>query len=218
MACRVIKTARKLGIQTVAIYSEIDRYSRHVKLVRQRFKSLPKNQFLMLTFFVFVFWSGWWGLFGRSCPVVTKLFEHGQDSRTLYQKWCPGDLLISARVLNYSTDLKTSDLNFWTGCSSWLGISLRLAKKKMRLRLVYLPDRYHQWNFFDMSFLERAEFAEKLKTAGITWIGPPSSAIISMGSKSESKQVWYISLSCIKHDFDADFDPILFPLTYSDHD
>jgi acetyl/propionyl-CoA carboxylase alpha subunit len=39
------------------------------------------------------------------------------------------------------------------------------------------------------SHIERAEFAEKLKQAGIVFIGPPSSAIISMGSKSQSKEV-----------------------------
>ena len=32
IACRVIKTARKLGIQTVAVYSEADRDARHVEL------------------------------------------------------------------------------------------------------------------------------------------------------------------------------------------
>ncbi|MDR0634107.1 MAG: acetyl-CoA carboxylase biotin carboxylase subunit [Azoarcus sp.] len=32
IACRVIKTARKMGIQTVAVYSEADRRSLHVKL------------------------------------------------------------------------------------------------------------------------------------------------------------------------------------------
>ena len=30
IACRVIKTARKMGISTVAIYSEVDRYALHV--------------------------------------------------------------------------------------------------------------------------------------------------------------------------------------------
>ncbi len=32
IACRVIKTARKMGIQTVAVYSEADKDSRHVLL------------------------------------------------------------------------------------------------------------------------------------------------------------------------------------------
>ena len=32
IACRVIKTARKMGIQTVAVYSEADRDARHVEL------------------------------------------------------------------------------------------------------------------------------------------------------------------------------------------
>lgn len=41
------------------------------------------------------------------------------------------------------------------------------------------------WGFLS----ERAEFSDALKKAGIIFIGPPSSAIISMGSKSESKEI-----------------------------
>ena len=32
IACRVIKTARKMGIRTVAVYSDADRDARHVML------------------------------------------------------------------------------------------------------------------------------------------------------------------------------------------
>ena len=32
IACRVIQTARKMGIQTVAVYSEADKEARHVEL------------------------------------------------------------------------------------------------------------------------------------------------------------------------------------------
>jgi propionyl-CoA carboxylase alpha chain len=32
IACRVIKTARKMGIKTVAVYSDADRDARHVEL------------------------------------------------------------------------------------------------------------------------------------------------------------------------------------------
>src|SRR6476469_3850319 len=35
IACRVIKTARKMGIQTVAVYSDADRDARHVELADQ---------------------------------------------------------------------------------------------------------------------------------------------------------------------------------------
>jgi acetyl/propionyl-CoA carboxylase alpha subunit len=32
IACRVIKTAQRMGIRTVAVYSEADRGARHVRL------------------------------------------------------------------------------------------------------------------------------------------------------------------------------------------
>ena len=32
IACRIMRTARTMGIQTVAVYSEIDRNAQHVQL------------------------------------------------------------------------------------------------------------------------------------------------------------------------------------------
>src|ERR1700688_1609944 len=37
IACRVIRTARRLGIETIAVYSEADRDARHVKLADSAF-------------------------------------------------------------------------------------------------------------------------------------------------------------------------------------
>jgi 3-methylcrotonyl-CoA carboxylase alpha subunit len=34
IACRIMRTARRLGIKTVAIYSEADKGSMHVQMVR----------------------------------------------------------------------------------------------------------------------------------------------------------------------------------------
>lgn len=35
IACRVIRTAKKLGVKTVAVYSDADRNALHVDLVRE---------------------------------------------------------------------------------------------------------------------------------------------------------------------------------------
>ena len=36
IACRIIRTARRLGVRTVAVYSEADRNALHVAMVRDR--------------------------------------------------------------------------------------------------------------------------------------------------------------------------------------
>ena len=37
IACRVIQTAKKLGIGTVAVYSDADKYSKHVSLADEKY-------------------------------------------------------------------------------------------------------------------------------------------------------------------------------------
>lgn len=40
IACRIVKSARKLGIKTVAVYSEVDKNSRNVLMVMLEKKHL----------------------------------------------------------------------------------------------------------------------------------------------------------------------------------
>jgi acetyl/propionyl-CoA carboxylase alpha subunit len=37
IACRVIKTAKKMNIKTVAVYSDADRYAEHVRMADESF-------------------------------------------------------------------------------------------------------------------------------------------------------------------------------------
>ncbi|KAF9011139.1 carbamoyl-phosphate synthase L chain, ATP binding domain-containing protein [Cyathus striatus] len=105
IACRVIRTAKKLGIKTVAVFSEVDKNSLHVKMVCD-------TTFLL-------------GMSLTECKRPTKL--------------------------------------------------IRKASANQRLRYGFLS--------------ENATFSEQLAAEGIVFIGPPASAIVSMGSKSESKNI-----------------------------
>ncbi|KAL9650872.1 hypothetical protein ABK040_016811 [Willaertia magna] len=106
IACRVIKTARKLGIQTVAVYSEADANSMHVSMADEAYLLGPPES-------------------SKSYLVGSKIIEIAKQS----------------------------------GCQA-------------------IHPGY-----------ENAGFAELCAKNNIVFIGPPPSAIISMGSKSESKKL-----------------------------
>ncbi|KAH9035658.1 carbamoyl-phosphate synthase L chain, ATP binding domain-containing protein, partial [Lactarius pseudohatsudake] len=110
IACRVIRTAKKLGIRTVAVYSEVDADSLHVKMADEAFCIGPAQS-------------------SESYLRIDKIIEvcHRSGAQAVH----PGYGFLS----------------------------------------------------------ENANFAEQLANEGITFIGPPASAIISMGSKSESKTI-----------------------------
>ena len=110
IACRVIKTARRLGIRTVAVYSEADANARHVRLADEAVLLGPAAA-------------------RESYLVADKIIEACQ--RTGAQAVHPGYGFLS----------------------------------------------------------ENEEFAEALAAKGITFIGPPASAIRAMGSKSEAKKL-----------------------------
>ncbi|KAJ8508464.1 hypothetical protein ONZ45_g9273 [Pleurotus djamor] len=110
IACRVIRTARKLGIRTVAVYSDVDKDAMHVREADEAYCIGPAPS-------------------AESYLRMDKIIEvcHKTGAQAVH----PGYGFLS----------------------------------------------------------ENAVFAEKLAKEGITFIGPPASAIISMGSKSESKNI-----------------------------
>ncbi|MBF1165022.1 MAG: acetyl/propionyl/methylcrotonyl-CoA carboxylase subunit alpha [Dechloromonas agitata] len=110
IACRVIKTARRMGIRTVAVYSEADTNARHVRLADEAVLLGPAAA-------------------RESYLVADKIIE--ACKRTGAQAVHPGYGFLS----------------------------------------------------------ENEEFAEALAANGITFIGPPASAIRAMGSKSEAKKL-----------------------------
>ncbi|KAJ3905646.1 carbamoyl-phosphate synthase L chain, ATP binding domain-containing protein [Lentinula edodes] len=110
IACRVIRTARKLGIRCVAVYSEADHDALHVKMADEAYCIGPAPS-------------------SESYLKMDKIIDvcHLSGAQAVH----PGYGFLS----------------------------------------------------------ENAKFAERLSEEGIVFIGPPASAIISMGSKSESKNI-----------------------------
>ncbi len=43
IACRVIKSAKKMGIKTVAVYSDVDKDARHVELPLDTIRRCPRT-------------------------------------------------------------------------------------------------------------------------------------------------------------------------------
>ncbi|KAH9854509.1 carbamoyl-phosphate synthase L chain, ATP binding domain-containing protein [Lenzites betulinus] len=110
IACRVIRTAKKLGVRTVAVYSDVDASALHVQLADEAYCIGPAPS-------------------SESYLRVDKIIDVCRRSGA--QAVHPGYGFLS----------------------------------------------------------ENAEFAERLAGEGIVFIGPPASAIVSMGSKSESKNI-----------------------------
>ena len=110
IACRVIKTARRMGIRTVAVYSEADANARHVRLADEAVLLGPAAA-------------------RESYLVAERILDAAR--RTSAQAVHPGYGFLS----------------------------------------------------------ENADFSEACAANGITFIGPPASAIRAMGSKSEAKKL-----------------------------
>ncbi|CAB4434170.1 unnamed protein product [Rhizophagus irregularis] len=110
IACRVMRTAKKLGVKTVAVYSEADRNALHVKMAYEAYLIGPAPS-----------------------------------------------------------------------AESYLNINKIISAAKMSNSQAIHPG----YGFLS----ENPNFAELLTKENITFIGPPASAIMSMGSKSESKDI-----------------------------
>ncbi|SCV74222.1 BQ2448_6654 [Microbotryum intermedium] len=119
IACRVMRTAQALGIKCVAVFSEADRHSMHVKM-------------------------------------AIKLFQFRQ-----------------------------ADEAYLLGPAPSAESYLRTDKILEICRISGAQAVHPGYGFLS----ENAGFAKALDENGIVFIGPPASAIVSMGSKSESKDI-----------------------------
>lgn len=129
IACRIIETARFMGIRTVAVYSEADRQARHVRLSDEAVCIGPAAA-------------------AESYLAIDRIME-------------------AARL---------------TGA-----------------------DAIHPGYGF---LAESAEFAAACEAAGLTFIGPPASAIRAMGSKSEAKRLMAeAGVPLVPGDHEIDQDP-----------
>eukprot|EP00049_Salpingoeca_infusionum_P027041 m.29832 g.29832 ORF g.29832 m.29832 type:complete len:746 (-) comp9213_c0_seq1:398-2635(-) len=110
IACRVIKTARRLGVKTVAVYSDADANAMHVKMADEAYHIGPARS--------------------------------------------------TQSYLKYEKIIEVAKASGAKGIHPGYGF-----------------------------LSENANFADECEKNGIVFIGPPSSAIVSMGSKSESKEI-----------------------------
>lgn len=163
IACRVIRTAKKLGIKTVAVYSEADVQSLHVLEADEAYCIGPAPS---AESYVSLWCERTW-----RCGVDSVIpVAHGKDHRGVSRERCTGPyctgldrgdpltILVPTRTTCRPSILgKMASLSF--GCCSNRTIS--------------------RYGFLS----ENAKFAERLAQEGIVFIGPPSTAIVSMGSK-----------------------------------
>ncbi|KAF8899238.1 3-methylcrotonyl-CoA carboxylase [Infundibulicybe gibba] len=121
IACRVIRTAKKLGIKTVAVYSEVDRDALHVRMADEAYCIGP-------------------------APSAESYLRMDKIIDVCHRSGAQVAFCLIFRTIN-----------------------------ALRCRYGFLS--------------ENAKFSEQLAREGIVFIGPPASAIVSMGSKSESKNI-----------------------------
>lgn len=88
IACRVMRTAKKMGVRSVAVYSDADQHSMHVAMVRCKAASRPWSSAVLrsspsccgknkaISFFQC---AGRRGVPHRSSAVPTELPQHGES-------------------------------------------------------------------------------------------------------------------------------------------
>ncbi|KAJ7605060.1 carbamoyl-phosphate synthase L chain, ATP binding domain-containing protein [Mycena polygramma] len=138
IACRVIRTARKLGIKTVAVYSEVDKDSLHVKLADEAYCIGPAPS--------------------------AESYALSWDLKSIE----------AFSTENYTIQAVTDEVT-----------QLRMDKIIDVCRRSGAQAVHPGYGFLS----ENAHFSETLAKEGIVFIGPPAQAIVSMGSKSESKNI-----------------------------
>lgn len=158
----MIRTAKKLGIKTVAVYSDADAQSLHVLEADEAYCIGPAPSAES-----YVRCVGLWPW--RRC---------GVDHDPFSCAWTRSSRCVTRAahrlVLYVSRSRRRVDGSLFStaGRPSWV-------RRRPARAGVCLTDRMCRYGFLS----ENAKFAERLAEEGIVFIGPPSSAIVSMGSK-----------------------------------
>jgi len=162
IACRVLATARRLRIPTVAVFSEADRRARHVALADEAYCVGPaaaRESYL------------------DADAVLRAAADAGADA--VHPGWvCWWSLVGSWRCSLHRRAI-----------SAALSTHLKGVDQSTNPSLIHSPrpPNHHNRSYGFLS--ENAAFAEACAARSIKFVGPPAAAIRSMGDKAEAKAV-----------------------------
>ena len=163
IACRVIRTARALGIRTVAVYSDADAGSMHVQMADEAYHiggNAATDSYLK----------------GDTILEVAQ----ASGAQVMQPTAAPCSPLLTP------VGPASAHSSVWPGRPPRLWLLVR--ERGLRLRGPVTPNT-PQCHFNEDLITTSDMCVYWFSDAGIVFIGPPVDAIVAMGSKSESKNI-----------------------------